>query len=149
MLSHFSHVRFFATLWTVACQSPLSMGFSRLKYAWVFVPSSNDLSHPRIEPTSPIVSLAQADSLPLSTVNLYLLNFNSPLFSSCCYPEYLNIYHIYFSMILSFSEFKFLKSKLITFLLPCGAYHGLFHRVFVGREKLAKMVCPGSLVSHW
>ena len=29
MLSHFSHVRLFATLWTVACQAPLSMEFSR------------------------------------------------------------------------------------------------------------------------
>ena len=29
MLSCFSHVRLFATPWTVACQAPLSMGFSR------------------------------------------------------------------------------------------------------------------------
>ena len=29
MLSHFSRVRLYATLWTVACQVPLSMGFSR------------------------------------------------------------------------------------------------------------------------
>ena len=29
MLSHFSHVRLFATPWTVAGQAPLSMGFSR------------------------------------------------------------------------------------------------------------------------
>ena len=27
-----SHVWLFATLWTVACQAPLSMGFSRLEY---------------------------------------------------------------------------------------------------------------------
>ena len=29
VLSHFSHVRLFVTLWTVACQAPLSMGFSK------------------------------------------------------------------------------------------------------------------------
>ena len=29
LLSHFNHVRSFATLWTVVCQSPLSMGFSK------------------------------------------------------------------------------------------------------------------------
>ena len=29
MLSHFSHVQLFATLWIIACQAPLSMGFSR------------------------------------------------------------------------------------------------------------------------
>ena len=32
VLSHFSHIQFFATLWTVAYQSPLSMGFSRQEY---------------------------------------------------------------------------------------------------------------------
>ena len=29
MLSHVSHIQLFATLWTVARQAPLSMGFSR------------------------------------------------------------------------------------------------------------------------
>ena len=32
MLSHFSHIGLFETLWTVACQASLSMGFSRQKY---------------------------------------------------------------------------------------------------------------------
>ena len=32
MLSHFSHVQLFVTLWTVAYQTPLSMGFSRQEY---------------------------------------------------------------------------------------------------------------------
>ena len=30
VLSHLNHV--FATLWTVACQAPLSMGFSKQEY---------------------------------------------------------------------------------------------------------------------
>ena len=32
MLSHFSRVQLFATPWTVACQAPVSMGFSRHEY---------------------------------------------------------------------------------------------------------------------
>ena len=32
VLSHFSHVQLFVTLWTVDCQAPLSMGFSRQEY---------------------------------------------------------------------------------------------------------------------
>ena len=32
MLSHFSRVRLCVTLWIVACQAPLSMGFSRQEY---------------------------------------------------------------------------------------------------------------------
>ena len=37
MLSHFSCVQLFATLWTVALQAPLSLGFSRQEY-WSGLP---------------------------------------------------------------------------------------------------------------
>ena len=37
VLSHFSCVRLFVTLWTVACQAPLSMGFSRQE-SWSGLP---------------------------------------------------------------------------------------------------------------
>ena len=36
-LSHFSYVRLFATIWTVARQAPLSVGFSRWEY-WSGLP---------------------------------------------------------------------------------------------------------------
>ena len=50
---HFSHVWFFVTLWTVACQTPLSMGFSRQEY-WSGLPClpPGDLPNPGIEPMS-------------------------------------------------------------------------------------------------
>ena len=32
LLSHFSHVQLFVTLWTVARQASLSLGFSRQEY---------------------------------------------------------------------------------------------------------------------
>ena len=53
MLSHFSRVQLFATLWTVACQAPLSMGFSRQEY-WSELPCPppGDLPKPGIEPMS-------------------------------------------------------------------------------------------------
>ena len=53
MLSRFSHVRHFATLWTVACQAPLSMGFSMQEY-WSGLPCSppRDLPNLRIKPES-------------------------------------------------------------------------------------------------
>ena len=48
--------------WTVACQAPLSMGFSRQEY-WSELPfpSPEDLPDPGIELGSPAL---QADSLP-------------------------------------------------------------------------------------
>ena len=53
MLSHFSRVWLFASLWTVVCQAPLSMGFSRQESwsGWLF-PPPGDFPHPGIKPTS-------------------------------------------------------------------------------------------------
>ena len=53
VLSHFSHVRLFATPWTVALQAPLSMGFSRQEYwSGLPLPPPGDLPNPGIQPTS-------------------------------------------------------------------------------------------------
>ena len=51
VLSRFNHVQLFATPWTVAQQSPLSMGFSRQEY-WSELPfpSPGDLPNPGIKP---------------------------------------------------------------------------------------------------
>ena len=46
MLSRFSHVWLFETLWTLAGQAPLSMRFSRQEY-WSGLPSSRGSSLPR------------------------------------------------------------------------------------------------------
>ena len=51
-----------ATPWTVVCQAPLSLGFSRQKYwSGLPFPSPGDLPDPGIEP-EPLA--LQADSLP-------------------------------------------------------------------------------------
>ena len=56
-----SHVRLFATLWTIALQAPPSMGFSRQEYwSGLPLPSPRDLPNSGIEPMSPAL---QADSL--------------------------------------------------------------------------------------
>ena len=56
VLSHFSHVQLFATLWTVVLWAPLSLGFSRQEY-W------NGLLLPPL------------GDLPTQTLNLRLLHF--------------------------------------------------------------------------
>ena len=52
--------------WTITCQAPLSMEFSRQDY-WngLLFPSSGDLPYPGIESRSPAM---QADSLPSEAV---------------------------------------------------------------------------------
>ena len=60
VLSYFGHVQLCVTLWTVACQSPLSMEFSRQEY-WNGLPCPlpGDFPDPGTEPAS-LMSLALA-----------------------------------------------------------------------------------------
>ena len=49
-----SHVQLFATPWTVDCQAPLSMGFSRQEYcSGLPFPSPGDIPDPGIKSASP------------------------------------------------------------------------------------------------
>ena len=67
MLSHFSHVHLFVTLWTITCQVPLTMGFSWQEY-WNGLPCG---FLQKIFPTQGLNSCLlcllhwQVDSLPL------------------------------------------------------------------------------------
>ncbi|CAM9948772.1 unnamed protein product [Rangifer tarandus platyrhynchus] len=55
-------LQLFATLWTVACQTPLSMGFSRQEdWSRLPCPPPEDFPNRVIEPASPE---SQLDSLP-------------------------------------------------------------------------------------
>ena len=50
VLSHFNHVQLFATLWTVAFQAPIFMGFSRQEYwSGLPCPPPGDLPDPGTE----------------------------------------------------------------------------------------------------
>ena len=52
MLSHFSRVLPFVTLWTVARHAPLSKGFSRQEWSGLSCPPPGNLPDPGTEPTS-------------------------------------------------------------------------------------------------
>ena len=67
MLSPFSQVHLYVTPWTVACQAPLSMGFSRQEYCGKLpYPPWRDLPNSGIKPAFPVAPALQVDSLPLS-----------------------------------------------------------------------------------
>ena len=78
-----SRVRLFVTPWTIACQAPPSMGFSRQEY-WskLPLPSSRDLLHPGIKYRS---SAWQMDSLPLSYLGSLIGSYF--LADTCCSPS--------------------------------------------------------------
>ena len=60
-----SRVQLFATLGTLACQAPLSMGFFRQEYwSGLSFPPPGDPPSPGIEPASPVSPALQEDSLP-------------------------------------------------------------------------------------
>ena len=65
------------TSWTVACEAPLSMEFSRQVY-WSELPfpSLGDLPNPGTEHMSPDSLALQADSLPLSHLGSWYLDNN-------------------------------------------------------------------------
>ena len=71
MLSHFYCVQLCATLWTVACQAPLSMGFSRRDY-WRGLPCTppGDLPDPGIEPESLTSPALAGGSFTTSTTKM-------------------------------------------------------------------------------
>ena len=75
-----SHIRLFATLWTVARQASLSMGFSRPEYwsRWPF-PSPGDVPEPQMKAASPASPTWEADSLPLC-------HLGCPMFSVFPFP---------------------------------------------------------------
>ena len=62
-----SHVRLFATTWTIALQAPLSLGFSKLEYwSGLPCPPPGDLGDSGTEPVFPVSYASLAGSLQLS-----------------------------------------------------------------------------------
>ena len=92
MLSHFSHVQLFATLWIVACHTPLSTGFSRQEN-WIGkpCPPPGDLPGPKTEPTSPALS---GGFFTTSATCIFCHNFKKILRNIICkcYYEIARIY---------------------------------------------------------
>ena len=64
----FSRVRLCASLWTIACQAPLSMRFSRQEYwSGLPCPPPGDLPNPGIKPVSPVLQADTGTFKPLLT----------------------------------------------------------------------------------
>ena len=73
-----SHICFSVTPCTVACQAPLSMGFSQQEYqSELPFPPPEDLLDPRIEPASSVFPALQVNSLLLS-------HWGHPIYTLLC-----------------------------------------------------------------
>ena len=136
-----SHVRLFATLWTVACQAPLSMGFSRQEY-WSGLPCPLQGIFP-IQGWNP--------GLPHCRQILYHLSYQgSPgfscigLFQSQISVTSKFVYHTTYPTIVEIkSEFPYFfpKVELKTCLQACIFYYLILFTVLPHRESLSLPVC--------
>ena len=69
MLRCFSCIQLFVTLWTLSCQAPLSMGFSRQEYwSGLPCPPPGDLSDSGMEPESLMFPALEAGSMLYSKI---------------------------------------------------------------------------------
>ena len=79
------------TPWTVACQAPLSMGFSRQEYwSGLPFPSPRDLPDPGIESISPMSPALQVDPFPTEQRTLQYANSISLLVQATIYCHIIN-----------------------------------------------------------
>ena len=94
-----SCVQFFAMLWTVAHQAPLSMGFSRPEYcSGLPFPTPGDLPNPGIKPMS-LASPALAGgffstSTPWEAISLYAHHTTCSAPSTACQTWLLQYIHL-------------------------------------------------------
>ena len=119
MVSCFSRVRLCEIPWTVACQAPLSMQFSRQEYwSGLPCPPAGDLPDPVIQPTS-LMSPALADKVLYHLCSLVI----------CLVP-------------LQFAWGPWLSSLSSQSPCPAGRPWPSSHRSISGREARS---CPSSL----
>ena len=82
-----SHVRLFVTPWMVACQVPLSMGFSRKEYgSGLPFPSPGDIPHPGMEPSSVLQAGSLLSELPGKPFSSVQFSSVSQLCLTLCDP---------------------------------------------------------------
>ena len=113
MLSLFNHAPLSATLWTVACQAPLSIEFSRQEH-WSGLPCPlpGDLPDPGIKPASSASHVLQVDSLPLNHQGCLLSAFNLRYSSSPMFQYWFSVCMIY-----SFLKVGYWSSLLLLYVV--------------------------------
>ena len=95
MLSRLSHVRLFVTLWTVAHQAPLSMGFSRQEYwSGLPYPPPGDLPYPGTEPRSLLSPVLAGRFFSTSTTLVVFMILFSSVKASFSFFSVLVLLHI-------------------------------------------------------
>ena len=124
----------FVTPWTVACQAPLSMGFSRQEcWSGLPFPSPGDLPGPGIEPTSPVFPCIDRRILYHQATREAL---HSHLEQHMCY------YGFYF-----FQKFRTVRASFPILLCKESNYPEMTERLLAAH--IGTVSFPSSLVCLW
>ena len=117
-----SHVQLFATLWTVAYQAPLSIGFSRQEDCrGLPLPSPWDFSDPGIEPRLPTLQAGALASEPLGE-------------NGCvCVPESLAV-HLRSSQLCLFTGCISIQNKKLKIIYISTSLFS-FNKIDTGKKK--------------
>ena len=92
VLSHFSRVCLFVTLWAVVCQVPLSVRFSGQEFwSWLLCPPPGNLPHPESgTPVSYVFCISRwvlYHEHHLGSPQIYTHALNASLSSNCIYKS--------------------------------------------------------------
>ena len=149
MLSYFSHVWFFATLWTVACQVPLSMEILQARIlGWVAISSSRVssqlrdwiqvsctagglylLSHQGNYPSKPSHIFMFAEGIFLPLKDSYSIDFYLIHWTILCLPVQFILGCKYAKLPYLALDCQFLESKqwvLLHFVSPGSPWHLMY-----------------------
>ena len=120
-----SCVQLFATPWSVACQAPLSMEFSRQEYcSGLPCPSPRDFSNPGIKPASPPLAGGFFTTEPPASpvyIHTYIHIYFYFIVSCTLYSYYINIYDIKCYSPKSFSD---IQQNFVQILYCCNSSKG-------------------------
>ena len=134
VLSHFSHVPVFATLWTVAHQAPLSMRSSNQEYwSGLPCPPPGNLPDTRIKPMPPSAPALQVDSIPLRHqrsphmyIHVCIYYLNIYICIPTCVCEYVYLGHYDHN-----TAFSFHLLYCLIFYFPYWLIHQLINSSFI------------------
>ena len=137
MLSHFNPVWLFETIWTVAHQAPLSMGFPRQEY-WSGLPFTppGDLRDPEIEPKSLVSNTGGYNWMGLERLKVIVI-----------FLKFINTYYCY---LFSFFTWFFFYWRIIALqfcVAFCHTSTWISHRYIYISSLLNSPLTPHSIPS--
>ena len=150
MLSHFSHVQLFATLWTIAHQAPPSVGiFPEGIMEGLSCPSPGDLPYSGIKPTSFMspelvggLFTTNATGKPWANIYLYIYSWSMQEEDVGIHEPASSWYWLVWNKMHFPSLFPRLEQTKIFDIKPCSAFNVLYILEIINLHCICKQTQP-------